>query len=94
MENTQGLSNELDEALISEERIKDPYTQVSELMDQMIMLLEQKRSAETELSEKEIDEQLDKKHRLMFQITVENLDKMEEKAAEVRKRMLPNGVEE
>lgn len=77
MKNTQLLKEEGNS--------EDPYTQVSELMDEMIMLLEQKRSSETELSEKEIDEQLDMKHWLMIQITVENLDEMEEKAKEVRK---------
>ncbi len=80
MENTLTL----EEAMSSKEHIEDPYTRTSELMDSMLFFIELKRDNTSELTLEEIDEQLGKKHKLMIQVVVDNLDEMEEKAKQVR----------
>lgn len=80
MENT-----ELKQALSSKDHIKDPYERVSALIGDALSLMNHKRNNDSELSIAEIDEQIGQKHKLIHQITIENLDEMEEKAKEVRR---------
>lgn len=80
MENTL-----LNQALSNKDHIEDPYERVKGLINDALFLMDLKRSNDSGLSIAEIDEQIGQKHKLIHQITIDNLDEMEEKAKEVRR---------